>query len=70
MEKEKLKTRIAELEACLLAMHPEDMAISTIQSDLRKAKEELAELENPRTYERDTFDLREHNFNIAGDERK
>lgn len=70
MEKEKLKTRIAELESWLKFNHSEHLGVSTIQADLRKAIQELAELENPRTYERDTFDIRDHNFNTTTDERK
>ena len=70
MEKEKLKTRIAQLESWLSDIHPEHMGVASIQADLRKAKQELAELENPRTYERDTFDIREHDFNTIEDERK
>lgn len=63
MDAAQLKNRIAELEFWLQDNHPEHMAVETIQADLRKAKEELAELENTRPYERDTFDIREHNFN-------
>lgn len=70
MPTEKLKTRIAELESWLKFNHSEHLGVSTIQADLRKAKQELAELENPRTYERDTFDIREHDFNTIEDERK
>lgn len=67
---EKIKTRIAELESWLKSNHPEHIAVESIQFDLRKAKQELAELENSRTYERDTFDIREHDFNTIEDERK
>jgi len=70
MATEKLKTRIAELEFWLLDNHPEHIAVETIHADLRKAKQELEELENPRTYERDTFDIREHDINTIEDERK
>ena len=65
---EKLKTRIAELESWLKFNHSEHLGVSTIQADLRKAIQELEELENPRTYERDTFDIRDHNFNTTTDE--
>ena len=50
MATEKLKTRIAELESWLKFNHSEHLGVSTIQADLRKAKQELEELENPRTY--------------------
>ena len=59
---EKLKTRIAELESWLKFNHSEHLGVATIQADLRKAKEELAELENQRPFERDTFDIRNHQF--------
>jgi hypothetical protein len=38
------------------------MARPMIENDLRALKKELAENENNRTHERDTFDLREHVF--------
>lgn len=59
-----LKKRIAELEFWLLDNHPEHIAVETIQADLRKAKEELAELDNERPFERDTFDIGNHEFNL------
>ena len=65
---EKLKTRIAELESWLKFNHSEHLGVATIQADLRKAKEELAELENQRPFERDTFDIRNHEFNFAKNE--
>lgn len=65
---EKLKTRIAELESWLKFNHAEHLGVATIQADLRKAREELAELENERPFERDTFDIRNHEFNFAKNE--
>lgn len=58
-----LPQKIKELESCLSEMAPEHEARHLIQNDLRKLKAELAELENDnRTIERDTFDIREHQF--------
>lgn len=63
MKAEKLKKRIAELEQWLKDNHTENLLVPTIQADLRQAKSELAELESDRTFERDTFDIREFDFN-------
>lgn len=49
--------KIAELEQWLRD-NPNHANRTTIETDLRKLKEESI----PRTYERDTFDLRHHNF--------
>lgn len=49
--------KIAELEQWLRD-NPNHENRTIIETDLRKLKEESI----PRTYERDTFDLREHNF--------
>lgn len=49
--------KIAELEQWLRD-NPNHANRTTIETDLRKLKEESI----PRTYERDTFDLRNHNF--------
>jgi hypothetical protein len=67
---ETLETRITKLEAWLKYCSTENLEIGLIQSDLRKAKEELAELQGNRSFERDTFDIREHNFNTAENEGK
>lgn len=67
---ETLQKRITELESWLQFNHAEHLAVASIQTDLRKAKEELAELEKERPFERDTFDIRDHNFNTVPDERK
>ena len=69
-EIQKLKDKINELESWLRFNHAEHLAVTQIQADLRKAKEELAQLENERPFERDTFDLRDHQFNFSPDERK
>jgi hypothetical protein len=52
------KNKIAELEQWLRD-NPNHEMRTTIESDLRKLKESGAPT---RTYERDTFDLRNHNF--------
>ena len=57
-----LKQKIVELESWLIFNHAEHLAVAQIQSDLRKAKEELADLENERPFERDTFDIRDYNI--------
>ena len=54
--------KIQELQKWLQDNHPEHMARPMIENDLRALKKELAENENNRTHERDTFDLREHVF--------
>lgn len=50
------KNKIAELEQWLRD-NPNHEMRTTIESDLRNLKES-----DTRTYERDTFDLRNHNF--------
>jgi hypothetical protein len=67
---ETLETRIAELEGWLKFNHAEHLSVVQIQTDLRKAKEELAELQTSRSFERDTFDIRDHNFKAADHERQ
>lgn len=67
---ETLKTRIAEREAWLKFNHAEHLSVVSIQTDLRKLKEELAELQSNRSFERDTFDIRAHNFKNADHEGK
>lgn len=54
------KNKIAVLEQWLRD-NPNHADRSKIESDLRKLKEEST----PRTVERDTFDLREHNFHTS-----
>jgi hypothetical protein len=51
------KNKITELEQWLRD-NPNHANRTIIETDLRKLKEEQL----GRTYERDTFDLREHNF--------
>lgn len=60
--KNELKTKIATLEKWLTEHHPEDLQRPIIDADVRQARQDLFDLINPRTYERDTFDLRDHNF--------
>lgn len=62
MTKQQLKNKIADLEQWLTDNHSEHIARPQIESDLRKAKSDLANLKANRTFERDTFDIREHNF--------
>ena len=50
--KTELKTKIAQLEKWLTEHHPEDLQRPVIDADLRQARQELHDLENPRTYER------------------
>ncbi|MDN3671664.1 hypothetical protein QWY99_01110 [Flavobacterium branchiarum] len=57
MNPEQRKVKIAELEQCLKD-NPNHANRTTIETDLRKLKEE----QQSRTYERDTFDVRNHNF--------
>jgi hypothetical protein len=67
---ETLKTRIAEREGWLKFNHAEHLSVVSIQTDLRKLKEQLAELESNRSFERNTFDIREHKFKTAENEGK
>lgn len=57
MTPQQRSNKIAELEQWLRD-NPNHENRTIIESDLRKLKEENI----PRTYERDTFDLREHQF--------
>jgi hypothetical protein len=57
MTKQHQTNKIAELEQWLQD-NPNHPNRTTIETDLRKLKEEQV----GRNYERDTFDLREHNF--------
>jgi hypothetical protein len=61
-----LQTRIAELEAWLQHNHPEHMARPMIENDLRALRKELEE-QSSRTFERDTFEIRNHQFNIQNE---
>lgn len=65
---ESKKARIVELESWLKFNHSEHLGVATIQADLRKAKEELAQLESERPFERDTFDIRNHEYNFTKNE--
>ena len=62
MTQQLLIDKIGTLEKWLTEHHSEDLQRPLIDADLRRLRQELHDLENPRTYERDTFDLREHNF--------
>ena len=62
LTKTDLETKIATLEKWLSEHHPKDLQRPVIDADLRQARQNLHDLENPRTYERDTFDIRDHNF--------
>jgi hypothetical protein len=57
MRPQQLQNKIAELELWLRD-NPNHQNRTLIETDLRKLKEQSI----PRTYERDTFDFREHNF--------
>jgi hypothetical protein len=57
MTPQQRKNKISELEQWLRD-NPNHANRTTIETDLRKLKEE----QFGRTHERDTFDLREHNF--------
>lgn len=57
MTPQQKKNKIAELEQWLID-NPNHENRTIIETDLRKLKE----AEHSRTYERDTFDLRNHNF--------
>jgi hypothetical protein len=65
MSKQQLKNKIADLKQWLTDNSPEHEARPSIEADLRRAIDELNSLSNHRTFERDTFDLREHNFTPA-----
>ena len=56
-----LKNKIAELEQWLIDNHSEHIARPQIEADLRNAKQEMEQL-NEWPIERDTFDIREHQF--------
>lgn len=58
MTPQQCKNKIAELEQWLRD-NPNHTNRTLIETDLRKLKEQP----QGRTYERDTFDLRNHNFN-------
>ncbi len=57
MTPQQIQNKIADLEQWLRD-NPNHENRTTIETDLRKLKEQT----NHRTHERDTFDLREHNF--------
>lgn len=60
MTNQQQKNKIAELEQWLRD-NPNHENRTMIETDLRK----LTESQAGRTYERDTFDLREHNFHTS-----
>lgn len=57
MTPQQKNNKIAQLKEWLRD-NPNHPDRTTVETDLRKLQEANA----PRTYERDTFDLREHNF--------
>jgi hypothetical protein len=57
MTQQQQKNKISELEQWLRD-NPNHASRTTIETDLRRLKE----AQQGRTYERDTFDLRNHNF--------
>lgn len=57
MTPQQRQNKIADLEQWLKD-NPNHPDRTTVETDLRK----LQEVNTPRAYERDTFDLREHNF--------
>lgn len=59
--KQQLINKIAELEQWLQDNHAEHIARPQIEADLRKARQELEQLDSW-PIERDTFDIREHQF--------
>lgn len=59
--KQQFVNKIAELEQWLTDNHSEHIARPQIEGDLRKARQELEQLGNW-PIERDTFDIREHQF--------
>ena len=65
MSANNLKNRIAELEQCLQNNHSESSIVPALQAELAKAWKELEQLEQNITFERDTFDLREYDFNTV-----
>lgn len=70
MQTKQLQDKIDQPEQWLKDNHPEHLAVPDIQNDLRNAYSELVCLETGRTYERDTFDIREHDFNAVSHERQ
>ena len=62
MTKRQLKNKIANLEQWLNDNHPEHEARPHNELELKRAKEQLSQFVKYRTFERDTFDIREHNF--------
>lgn len=59
--KQQLINKRAELEQWLIDNHSEHIARPQIEADLRKVKQELEQLDSW-PIERDTFDIREHQF--------
>lgn len=62
MTNQQLKNKKVELEQWLRDNHPEHELRPHKEAELRKINEALEQSEGYRTFERDTFDIREHNF--------
>lgn len=60
--KKQLKNKINDLEQWLKENPSTHENRPLVETDIRKAKQMLDELKSHRTIERDTFDIREHNF--------
>jgi hypothetical protein len=67
---ESLETRIAELEAWLKSNCSEHLAVVSIQTDLRKAKEELTKRQSDLAHELLKFDIMYANFKRPENEGK
>lgn len=62
MTKRQLKNKKADLEQWLQDNHSEHELRPYKEVELKKVNEALAQIKDYRTFERDTFDIREHNF--------
>jgi hypothetical protein len=67
---ENLETRIAELEGWLKFNKAEHLSVACIQTDLRKAKEELAKLQSDLAHELMKFEIMYANFKRPENEGK
>lgn len=64
MTKEQLEHRKAELEQWLEDLHPEDLVRPHIAQNLEQIKVRLGVMPDCRTFERDTFDIIDHEFDL------
>lgn len=62
MTKQQLKNKKVELEQWLLDNHSEHELRPYKEAELKKVNDKLGQIEGYRTFERDTFDIREHQF--------